>query len=446
MIGETEAKTLCQQLLARCSDPAEVLLSIDDSALTRFANNAIHQNVAERNATLTVRILIGKRKGVATTNRLDPASLDAVVEKARAYAAASTEDPDAVGLSEPSSYQPVQGYDTLTAEYSPAARAQAVGTVCRLAKEKSLNAFGAFSTITGELVIANSQGVFAYNAHTSADFQTVIMGDDSSGWAQNSAWKVDLIPVEQVGRQAIEKTERGRNPRKIDPGQFTVILDPYVTQDIITSLNFYGIGAQAVLEGRSWMNDRFGQILMHPSVSIWDDALDPHGMPMPFDFEGTPRQRVEIVTNGVVMGPVYDRYTAQKASKTTTGHALPPSFAGFGTLALNLFMAPGNLDVEDMIRSTERGLYITRFWYTRLVHPRDCVITGMTRDGTFMIEHGELAYPVKNLRFTQSYIQTLANLEAIGRETVLLYEDWGSMAVRVPALKSSQFNFTGSTV
>jgi predicted Zn-dependent protease len=109
-------------------------------------------------------------------------------------------------------------------------------------------------------------------------------------------------------------------------------------------------------------------------------------------------------------------------------------------------MAPGNLDVEDMIRSTERGLYITRFWYTRLVHPRDCVITGMTRDGTFMIEHGELAYPVKNLRFTQSYIQTLANLEAIGRETVLLYEDWGSMAVRVPALKSSQFNFTGSTV
>jgi predicted Zn-dependent protease len=211
-------------------------------------------------------------------------------------------------------------------------------------------------------------------------------------------------------------------------------------------LNYYGMGAQAVLEARSWMCDRLGEKVMSHLVDIWDDGVDSAGVPTPFDFEGVPKRRVNIVEKGVVQGPVFDRITAKKMGKDTTGHALPPTMRSFGPIATNLFMAPGTSSTEEMIKSTKRGLYISRFWYTRLVHPRDCVITGMTRDGVFLIENGELAYPIKDLRFTQSYVEALANLESVGNETRLLMSEFGGQATRVPGLKISKFTFTGLTV
>lgn len=447
MMGEQEARKLCEQVLARCQGAeAEVIFTTTDSALTRFANNIIHQNVAERDAELSLRYFIGKQVGSAITNRSDAAGLDDLVARARTNALASPADPSYPGLPEPASYTQVAAFDQVTADYSPHDRAKAVGVVCRIAAEKGLNASGAFSTGYGELVIANTRGVFAYHQSTQADFQTVVMSDDSSGRAQGSAWRAAEIPVEDLGRQAIQTTERGHKPRKIEPGEYTVVLEHYVTEDILSMLNFYGMGAQNVLEGRSWMNDRIGQQVMSPQVSIWDDGLDALGSPLPFDFEGVPKQRVDIVTNGVPLSPVYDRYSGAKMGKPSTGHALPPQMRGFGPVAANLFMAPGDSSVGEMIRSTERGIYINRFWYTRLMHPRDCVITGMTRDGVFLIEDGELTYPLKNLRFTQSYVQALANVEAIGRDTHLLVGEFGGIALRVPALKLKGFNFTGSTV
>jgi PmbA protein len=183
-----------------------------------------------------------------------------------------------------------------------------------------------------------------------------------------------------------------------------------------------------------------------PYVSIWDDGLDLHGTPLPFDFEGVPKQHVDIVKQGVVIGPVYDRYTGAKMGKPSTGHATPITFRGFGPLAMNLFMATGEKSVADIIASTEKGLYINRFWYTRLVHPRDCVITGMTRDGVFMIEKGEITYPVKNLRYTMPYVRALANVEAVGKEAHLLIGEFGATGSNIPALKIRDFTFTGSTV
>jgi len=185
---------------------------------------------------------------------------------------------------------------------------------------------------------------------------------------------------------------------------------------------------------------------MTNTISLFDDGTNPEGMPMPFDFEGVPKQRIEIVKEGVVGSPVYDRFTANRAGKTSTGHALPPTFRGVGQIATNLFMSPGDSSLDEMIQSTECGLYITRFWYTRLIHPRDCVITGMTRDGVFLIKDGQLAHPVKNLRFTQSYVDALARVDAVGKETFLLSSSFGNIAARVPALKIDGFNFTGSTV
>jgi predicted Zn-dependent protease len=447
MLGRKKAEVICKDVLRRAGeDPAEVLLYFEDQSLTRFANNYIHQNVAERNINLIVRLLRGKRIGLATTNRLDENGLDKLVARARANAEVSPEDPDYPGLTEPASYKAVNGFDELTAEYSPQARAKAVGTVCGLTSEKGLNNSGLFSTGTNEVTIANTQGVLAYHASTNADFQTVVTSEDASGREQGSAWCVGDIPVEFLGRAAIQKTEDGSNPLLVDPGEYTVVLTPYATEDLLNMLNYYGMGAQAVLEGRSWMNDRLGEKVMSSLVDIWDDGLDPGGMPMPFDFEGVPKQRVDIVHKGVVNSPVYDRITAQKMGETTSGHALPPTMRSLGPIATNLFMAAGNSSTEEMIRSTERGLYISRFWYTRLVHPRDCVITGMTRDGVFLIENGELVYPVKNLRFTQSYVEALANVETVGNEIRLLMSEFGGQATRVPALKIGGFSFTGTTV
>ncbi len=447
MIAEKDARQITDSILMRCKgNQAEVTLLFNDAALTRFANNIIHQNVAERDVEVTLRYFIGKQIGTASTNRLDPAGLDELVERAHNNAKTNPPDPNYPGLPEPAAYQHVEAWDATTAEYSPEKRARAVGGVCRLAGENGLNASGAFSTGANIYVVANTQEVFAYHPETSADFQTVVMSADSSGRSQGSAWKAEELNVDFLGGEAINTALRGRNPIKIEPGEYTVIFEHYVTEDLVNSLNFYGMGAQAVLEGRSWMNDRVGQQLMSPKVSIWDDGLDGSGLPLPFDFEGVPKQRVDIVKAGVVIGPVYDRYAGAKMDHPSTGHASPISFRSFGPLAMNVFVASGDATIPEMIASTKKGLYINRFWYTRLVHPRDCVVTGMTRDGVFMVEDGAVTHPVKNLRFTMPYTQVLANVEAVGKASHLLVSEFGGLSVRVPALKVSAFNFTGSTV
>ena len=451
MLERQQAQELSQRVLKRVGeDQAEVVLIFKEHALTRFANNAIHQNVSEVNLTLYLRLLHGKRLGLASSNRQDSAALDELVARAQTNARASSEDLNHPGLIKPKEYSSLDCFDESTAAYSPQERADQVGIVCRLAQEKGLNASGAFSTGTSGTSVANTNGVFAYHALTDADFQTTVMSEDSSGRAQASAWRVSELDLESIGLKAVQKAERGCSPRDIKPTEYPVVLDPYVTDDLLHMLNLYGMGGQTVLDGRSWMNNRIGEIAMSPTVNIWDDGLDSGGMPMPFDAEGVPKKKVDLVLEGKVKGPVYDRNTAKKAGGESTGHAMPPYFPPYmrviGPIGLNLFMSPGEASLEEMIASTERGLYITRFWYTRLVHPSDCIITGMTRDGVFMIENGEIAYPVKNLRFTQSYLDALNNVELIGSETLLLKSEFGSHATRVPALKLSSFNFTGVTV
>ncbi len=311
-------------------------------------------------------------------------------------------------------------------------------------------ASGAYRVATEQRAVANSEGTFGYHAGTQVDFQTVVMGDGSSGWAQASHWKVGEVPVAALGEEAIRKALDGKNRQPIEPEPYAVVLDPYATADLLSMLNLVGMSAQAIIEGQSWMVDRIGTKAMNEQVNIWDDGLDPRSLPLPFDYEGVPKQRVDIVSEGVVRGPVYDRKTAKRLGDSSTGHAMSPFLPqiarGYGPLALNLVMLPGEATTEELIASTERGLYITRFHYTRTVHPRDCVVTGMTRDGVFMIEQGKLTYPVKDLRFTQSYVEALRDVEAVGSETRLLIEDFLGLTARAPALKIKNFRFTGSTV
>jgi PmbA protein len=445
MLGEEKIREITAKVLGLSqADQTEVLVFSDDSQLTRFANSYIHQNVAERDVHVRVRAVMGKRIGVASTNDLSGESLEKLVETALEVAKLQLENPDFISLPEPSPIPEVKAFSEATSGFTPEARAQAVGAICGRAVENDLVASGAFSTSVQEIAVANSLGVFAYFPTTLADLKTVIMGDDSSGYGASTAWDVEQLDAETVGVEAVDKALRGRNPREIEPGRYTVILEEYATEDILEMLSYVGLGALAVQEGRSFMCDRFGEQIMDSAISLWDDGLDLRGLPLPFDFEGVPKRRVPLIENGIAMNVVYDSYTAGKEGKASTGHGLPAPNT-FGPLPINMFMAPGQATLEEMIASTDRGILVTRFWYTRPVHPKLAIITGMTRDGTFLIEKGEVAYPVKNLRFTQSYLDALASVEMVGRTTKLVRSDFELNGNHVPALKLGEFEFTGAT-
>lgn len=442
MLGPQKINEICQFLLKRCEPAqAEVWVQVYDESLTRFANNAIHQNVNESNASITLRVFVEGRLGSASTNRIDGDALDLLAQDALDHACCTPVDPDNPGLASALPIQPAQAFDEGTAGCTPVQRAAPVKDLCRQAAEKGLNAAGALSTTAVEGAAANSNGVFAYHPYTCAEFQMTAMGEDSSGRGEGTAWRIDDLPVEALGAEAIRTALEGRSPRTIPPGEYPVILSPYAVMDIVGSLDIYGVNGQAVVEGRSWMLGRQGEQACSPLVSLWDDGLDPRGIPLPFDGEGHPRKRVDIIKQGVVMNAVYDRATGKKAGKPSTGHALPPQDRSFGALACNMFMATGGVNRQGLIKQAQRALLITRFWYTRLIKAPDCTMTGMTRDGVFWVEDGEVKYPVKNLRFTQSYVQALADVLAVGDSDPLLKE-YGEVYARVPALLISKFRFT----
>jgi PmbA protein len=295
-----------------------------------------------------------------------------------------------------------------------------------------------------EVVVSNSLGIFAYHPTTYADLNSVVMSDNSSGYASALVLDVNDLDFEAIGQEALEKCVQSQNPRTLDPGEYPVILEPYAVQDMVRMMAYTGLSAVAVQEGRSFMVGKIGQQMLDSRVSIQDDGLNLDGIPWPFDFEGVPKQRVNFFENGVARGVVYDSYRAAKEGKQSTGHALPAPNA-FGPLPLNTFFAPGDATLEEMVASTKRGIYVTRFHYTRPAEPTRVVITGMTRDGTFLVENGEIAFPIKNLRFTQGYLEALNHVEAIGRDTRLLSGMGGIVRDSVPALKLGKFTFTGAT-
>jgi len=312
-----------------------------------------------------------------------------------------------------------------------------------LVEEHGFQAAGAFSTGTFRVAVANSNGLFAHHERTLSNFLTVVMTDSSSGYAERMSLDAHDIDAEAIAREAIQKAADGRNPAAIEPGEYEVILEDYAVCDILDFLGYLSFGALAVQEARSFMAGKLGQKLMGDNVSIWDDALDPQGMPVPFDLEGTPKRPVDFIRDGIALGPCYDLTTALKEGRESTGHGVRPGHEAMGPMPGNMFLATGNATREEMIASTARGILVTRFWYTRVVHPLTVIITGMTRDGTFLIEDGEIKHSVRNLRFTQSYLEALNHVAMIGREAQNLRS--GFSFNRVPAIKVSGWNFTGAT-
>jgi len=446
VLGKEKLQKIADRVLALSSaDQTEVLILSNDEHLTRFAANAIHQNVSEKDVAVRVRAVLGKKIGVASGNDLSEAALQKVVESAETVACFQQDNPDFNSLPEPRPVQERAAYAAATAAYTPEARARGVATICSASRQKGLEAAGAFSTATAEIMAANSLGVSAYHCSTLAHIVTVIMSDTSSGYAAATAQDVSELDPEAVGRVALDKALRSRNPTEIEPGAYTVILEEAAVADMLSTLGYLGFGALAVQEGRSFMNGRFGQQITGDNITIWDDGCDPRGLVFPFDFEGMPKQHVTLIKNGVAKAVVYDSFTAgREEGKVSTGHSLPAPNT-FGPFPLNLFMAPGTATKEEILASTERGIWVTRFHYTNPVHPVKTVLTGMTRDGTFLIENGQIARPLKNLRFTQSILEALNRAEMLGAELKLVKRGWGSSATCAPAAKIHEFQFTGTT-
>ena len=424
---------------------AEALYLARDAALTRFAGSRIHQNVSEHDATVRMRIVEGGRSGVASTNRLDDEGIREVVARATEICrrAAPNPDPTPLPSAEAGGVESDLGYVRSTAEAEPERRAEAARAVIAAADAGHLDASGAFSTESNTIAIANTSGLRSSHATTQAKLVTVMTGEDrASGYAQATSTDVARIDAAAVGAEAAEKAAMAAGAADLEPGEYDVILEEYAVATILEYLSFDGFSALALEEGRSFME--LGERVMGGNVSIWDDGADPTGLPAAIDFEGVAKRRVDLITDGVARAVVHDSATARRAGTSSTGHGLPAPNT-FGPITWNLFMAPGSSAKASMLSSIERGLWVTRFHYVNIVHPRRGVLTGMTKDGTFLIEHGRIARPVRNLRFTQAIPAAFSQIEAISTETRLVAAEYSGINARVPALRIGRFAFTGAT-
>jgi PmbA protein len=426
------------------ADGVEVLFMHQWGGLTRFAGSMIHQSTAGEDTGLSVRVVRGGRIGVASSNDFTQEGARAAAISASEMAAVAAPDPLWPGFAPPAPIKDrPEAFDEPTASVSPAERARGVGRLVGNCAE-GFTAAGAFETTAVEMGLINTEGQGCWAPFTQASLTTVISGGDGgSGFAEDFAIRAEDIDPDEVGGRASDKAVRSQRPRTVEPGIHTVVLEPSAVATLVGFLAYVGFGGRAYVEGRSCFSGKEGEVVGADAVTIYDDASDPGTIGTPFDFEGVPRRRVELISDGVFKDVVYDLRTAKLAGdgKSSTGHALPPPNPD-GPFPLNLSMSTGSSTLEEMIAATDRGILVTRFHYSNIVNPIESSITGMTRDGTFLIEHGEIAGPVVNFRMTQSIIDALKATTMIGDRAVLASEFFFS-ASQVPALKIEEFNFSG---
>jgi len=448
MIPKNELLSLLTDALERSTaDGTELMAYGVDSSLTRFASSVIHQNVHENDHSVVARVAVGKRIGVTETNRLDARSIDKAIERAVAIAKASPEEEDFPGFPEAPAAPEVDSYSEATANASPDDRSAGVASAVAVAAEEGLKVSGAFRTSTVAVAVASTSGTRQHYDGTDAFLSVFAIGEGGeSGSQEGYAVSVDDIDTEAVTRSAVEKCIAAKDPVSVEPGAFDVILEPRATAEVMSWLSFTSLGARQVQEGQSFMAGRVGEKLMHESISIYDDGGDPDGIPIPFDFEGVPKKRVALIENGVVRGPVYDSLTAARDGVESTGHAGVATFRG-GPSPSNLFIAAGEDELADLLSRVKRGLLVSRFHYLNgLLDTRKALFTGMTRDGTFLIENGKMTSAVKNLRFTDSMLRAYSNVDGVTSRRQSVGQDWGGIAsTTAPSILVRDFKFTGAT-
>lgn len=393
----------------------------------RLANNAITQSVARDTVGLSVTCAYGQSHGSASTNDLSPESIAAATQRAQAIARVSPPDPEympPVTPGEAGAYPQVVAYHDRTANHTSGDKARAIQSAAGKAAAQGMRLSGAFATGESFHAFANSAGVRAWRRSTHANVHLTALAPDGSGWAQQEANDVGEISLEQTAARALDIAARSQNPQDFPPGKTTVILSPAAVAGLIP---YMLCDAKATDEGRTFLRGKLGQRICADSVTLRSDPADPRCPGSPFQSNGMASKTLPWIERGVLRNLHYSRYWAKKQGKEPTGSAA------------NLIMDGGDAALEEMIASTERGLLVTRFWYIRVVDPMRCLLTGMTRDGLFLIEGGRLAGPVRQLRFNVSVPEVLSNVEAQGAPERA--EDW----ILAPAVKVRDFNFTSAT-
>jgi predicted Zn-dependent protease len=432
------------------ADDVEVTVTTERSVYARFANSEVHQPTLVNDAVVGLRVVREGRQGVASTNRTSDGGLAELARRTIAEVESATPDESLPGLAEPADYPAVAGYDAVTAALGAEEQSRLAGTA--IDTGNGLGIYGYLTSGVCELAVATTTGVRAHQMFTDATVLTLAADDGASGWSEATSWRMGDLDPAAVAHKAIEKAERTRGAVGLEPGRYRAVLEPYAIAELLLYLGFDSFGALGLLEERSVFSGRIGERLFDPKVSIADDALDPRGLPKAFDFEGTPRERVQLVEDGVVRGVVWDRVTAARAGDgaRSTGHALPAAARAYGPLALAVSMAPGEAgSTEELAELVGDGIYVTRVHYPGVVSPRDGVITGMTCDGTFRIRNGKVAEPLVNLRFTVSMPDLLGDVPGLTRDVELVnqsdyYDERYPYAYLVPALATASFNVTGT--
>ena len=440
--SDSELHRLAERVLHLSdADETEVHIDFVADALTRFANNTIHQNVAEQILSVSVRTVFDGRTARASTNKTDDDSLRRAIAASAALARSQPKNPDLLPMPGQQTYPKVARYFPATAGASPQDRAAAVAKVTELAEQNRQTAAGIFSTGASVTAMANSKGLFASYRQSRAEFSITILEQDSSGWAKASAPDRGQIDPLALADRASQKAAASRHPKEVEPGRWTVILEPAAVLDLVGFL-FYDFAGTALLDQRSCFTNRIGKQVMGENVSIHDDVTHALQSGPPFDGEGLPRQTVLLVDRGVPRHLVYARATAKKMKAKSTGHGLPLPNQD-GEAPFNLVFAGGTTSLDTMIATTDRGILLTRLWYIREVDPYEKILTGMTRDGSFLVENGKISTGIRNFRFNQNILEMLSNVGQMSPAVRAAGEE--SFEMVVPAMKVRDFHFTEVT-
>ncbi len=443
-IGRDAAAQIAQAALdLPGADAVEVLLYHEWGGLTRFANSSIHQSTSKEDTSVRIRAVREGRTGVAESNDLSEAGVREAARNAFDMAAVAVPDPLFPGLAPAATPESKDGYDEPTADVSPQGRAEAVAALVGEVGQ-GFRAAGAVETEAAEVALANTEGQFCYSTFTRASASTVVSGGrGGTGTAETAAPAFGSVDPAGVGRRAYAKARDSQDPADVAPGVYEVILEPLAVSTLVDFLAYIALNGRAIAEQRSALSGREGERVATEMVSLVDDPLSGESIGLPFDFEGTPKRALGMLEGGVFVTGVHDRRSAKQAGAVSTGHALPAPNPN-GPFPLNMRLEPGTSTMDDMIGAVGHGLLVTRFHYSNVVQPMETILTGMTRDGTWLIENGRIAGPVKNLRFTQSILQALSGVEMVGRDLESVGE-FTAGGTRVPALKISRFNFSGAS-
>jgi PmbA protein len=447
----TRALDLAEAALhAAEGDEAEVLVHGERSGLARYAASEVHQPTLIEDTFARLRVVRDGKVGSALTNRIDADGLAELARRAGAVADSARPDPDFPGFAPPAELPGVEGYDEETA--SLGADDQARLAAAAIGAADGFGLYGYFTSGVTELAIASTTGTATEETVTDAVCLCLAAGDEASGYAIGTGWRVSEVDVEATAREAAEKAARTRGAGDLELGHYRAVLEPYAVADLLLWFGYDSFGGLGFVEERSYFVGRLGKRVFDPKVSIADDALDPQNLPTAFDYEGTPKRRVELVEDGVARSVVWDRATAARAGEgqASTGHAPPESLKYLGPLPFALSMAGGEAgSTEELAELVGDGIYVTRLHYLSIVDPREGILTGMTKDGTFRIRDGKIAEPLVNLRFTVSMPEVLADLPGLTRDRRLVnlndfYDERFPLAALVPAIATARFNITGT--